>query len=295
MATTSNKKLKLGIPKGSLQEYTLKILGAAGFNIEVPERGYFLEIDDPEIDCFLLRPQEIPKYVGQGKLDLGISGEEWILESKVRVIEICDLKYAKKEIKKVKWVLAVPENSRIKTVKDLEGKIISTEIVNLVKKYLKANRVRAEVEFSWGATEVKPPIFADAIVDLVETGASLQRHNLRAIDTVLTSSTKLIANKAALRDDWKNEKIKELSILLQGAIEGKENVILMAQVPGEKLKEALEILPRFKTPTVKKITGQNWYEVEVCCREKNNRELIPQLKRIGAEGIVEYPLIKLIP
>lgn len=289
------KKITLGIPKGSLQENTIQFFKEAGFDIEVPERGYFLEINDSEIDCFLLRPQEIPKYIERGKLDLGVSGDDWIAESQAKVIKVCDLKYAKQEIRKIKWVLAVSENSGIKSVKDLEGKIISTEIVNLVKNYLKKNKVRARVEFSWGTTEVKPPRFADAIVDLVETGTSFRMHNLRAIDTILTSSTKLIANKDAFKDKWKREKIREISLLLQGALRGKENVILIMHVPGEKLKKILKMFPRFKSPSVRKITGQNWYEVEICCREKENRELIPKLKRMGAEGLVEYPLIKLVP
>jgi len=288
------KKIILGIPKGSLQENTIQFFKEAGFDIEVPERGYFLEINDPEIDCFLLRPQEIPKYIERGKLDLGISGDECILESGARVVEICDLKYAKQKIKKVRWVLAVSADSEIKSVKDLEGKIISTEMVNLVKNYLKKNKVKARVEFSWGTTEVKPPRFADAVVDLVETGTSFRMHNLRAIDTILTSSTKLIANKDAFKNKWKREKIKEISLLLQGALRGKESVILIMHIPGEKLKKILKMLPRLKSPSVRKITGQNWYEVKVCCREKENRELIPKLKRMGAEGLVEYPLIKLV-
>jgi len=287
------KKLKLGIPKGSLQEYTIKIFQSAGFDINVPERGYFLKIDDPEIECFLLRPQEIPRYIEKGKLDLGISGDDWILESKAKIIEVCDLKYAKQEIKKVKWVLAVPENSKIKSVKDLEGKTISTEAVNLVKNYLKKSKVKARVEFSWGTTEVKPPRFADAICDITETGASLRAHNLKVIDTILVSSTKLITNKQAWQDKWKKEKIKDLALLLQGAVGGEEMVNIMMHIPGTKLNRILKFLP--KSPTIKKLIGENWYDIEISCKERETRELIPKLKRIGAQGIVEWPVMKIVP
>ena len=289
----AENKLKLGIPKGSLQENTLKIFKSAGFDIDVPERGYFLKIDDPEIECFLLRPQEIPKYIEKGKLDLGISGDDWILESKAEIIEVCDLKYAKQEIKKVKWVLAVPENSKIKSVKDLEGKTISTEAVNLVKNYLKKSKVKARVEFSWGTTEVKPPRFADAICDITETGASLRAHNLKVIDTILVSSTKLITNNQAWQDKWKKEKIKDLALLLQGAVGGEEMVNIMMHIPGTKLNRILKFLP--KSPTIKKLIGENWYDIEISCKERETRELIPKLKRIGAQGIVEWPVMKIVP
>ena len=289
----AENKLKLGIPKGSLQENTLKIFKSAGFDIDVPERRYFLKIDDPEIECFLLRPQEIPRYIEKGKLDLGISGDDWILESKAKIIEVCDLKYAKQEIKKVKWVLAVPENSKIKSVKDLEGKTISTEAVNLVKNYLKKSKVKARVEFSWGTTEVKPPRFADAICDITETGASLRAHNLKVIDTILVSSTKLITNKQAWQDKWKKEKIKDLALLLQGAVGGEEMVNIMMHIPGTKLNRILKFLP--KSPTIKKLIGENWYDIEISCKERETRELIPKLKRIGAQGIVEWPVMKIVP
>lgn len=290
----AENKLKLGIPKGSLQEYTLKIFKSAGFDINVPPRGYFLKIDDPEIDCFLLRPQEIPRYIEQGKLDLGISGDDWILETRAKVIEVCDLKYAKERIQPVKWVLAVPKNSKIKSIKDLEGKIISTEAVNLVKDYLRKNNVKAKVEFSWGTTEVKPQRFADAICDVIETGASLRAHNLKILDTLLISSTKLITNKKTWQDKWKKEKIKDLALLLQGAVKGEEAVNLMMHVPGEKLNRILKFLPKLKSPTIKKIVGENWFDLSVGCEKEEIRELIPKLKRIGCEGIVEFPIIKVI-
>jgi len=241
-----------------------------------------------------LRPQEIPRYVEEGKLDLGISGDDWIQESKAKIIEVCDLKYAKQKIKKVKWVLAVPKNGKIKTIKDLQGKIISTEAVNLAKDYFKKQKVRARVEFSWGATEVKPPRFADAIVDITETGASLRANNLKILDTIFLSSTKLITNKAAWRDGWKKEKIKAMSLLVQGAVKGEEVVGLMMHVPREKMNKALKILPKFKSPTIKKIVGKEWYDVIISCREKEIRELIPRLKRLGCQGIVEFPANKVV-
>ncbi len=289
-----DKELRLGIPKGSLQQYTLKIFKEAGFDITIPKRGYFLEIDDPEINCFLLRPQEIPRYVEQGKLDLGLSGDDWILETKAKIIKVCDLKYAKQEIKKVKWVLAVPEDSEIKSVKDLKGKTISTEAVGLVKSYLKRKRVKAKVEFSWGTTEVKPPRFVDAVIDITETGASLKAHNLKILDTVLESSTKLIANKTAWQDQWKKGKIKNLAVLLQGVIKGEEEVSLIMHVPGRKLKSILRILPKLEVPTVRRIIGENWYSVSFGCKKRKIRELIPKLKRMDCQGIIEFPVTKVI-
>lgn len=283
--------IKFGIPKGSLEEATLKTLRLAGFDIEIPKRSYNVKIDDPEIECFLLRSQEIPKYVENGLLDLGICGDDWIAETNAKVVEVCDLRYAKHEIKKVRWVLAVPENSKIKSVKDLAGKTISTEAVNLVKNYLKKNRVKAKIDFSWGATEVKPPMFTDAIVDITETGASIKAHNLKILDTVFTSSTKLVANKKAWQDKWKKEKIRNLAILLEGAVASKELVGLVIHVPKDKLKKILQILPALKKPTVTKIAGEkDWYDVLTDVPGKQVRELVPQLKKMGCQGIVEFPL-----
>jgi len=289
-----NKILKLGIPKGSLQEYTLRIFKTAGFDIEIPKGGYFLKIDDPEIECFLLRPQEIPKYVEQGKLDLGISGDDWILETRAKVIKVSDLRYAKREIKKIRWVLAVSKDSKIKSVKDLEGKIISTEAVNLVKNYLKKNKVKAKIEFSFGTTEVKPPRFADAICDITETGTSLLANNLKILDTIFVSSTRLIANKIALKDKWKREKIKDIALLLRGAVKSEENVNLILHVPKQKLSKVSRILPKIQKSTVKKLINQNWYDVKIGCRKKEVRELIPKLKRMGCQDIIEFPVIKLV-
>ncbi len=289
------EKLKLGLPKGSLQEYTLKIFELAGFNIEVPKRSYFLEIDDPEIDCFLLRPQEIPKYVEKGQLDLGISGDDWIEETKAEVIKICDLKYAKEGIRKIKWVLAVSEDSDIKSIKDLKRKVISTEIVNIAKDCLKRNKIKARVEFSFGATEVKPPRFADAVIDLIETGVSLKAHNLKVLDTIFESSTKLIANKKSWKDKWKKQKIKNLALLLRGAVDSEEKVSLAMHVPKNKLKRVLKVLPKLELPTVKKIAGGDWYDVFFNCKGKKARDLIPRLKRLGCQAIVEFPLTKTVP
>ena len=291
-----SKKLKLGIPKGSLQEYTLKIFKLAGFNIEIPQRSYFLKIDDPGIECFLLRPQEIPKYIERGQLDLGISGDDWIAETKADVVKVCDLKYAKTEIKKIKWVLAISENSKIKKIKDLKGKIISTEIVNIAKDYFKAQGVKTKVEFSFGTGEIKPSRFVDAIIDLTETGVSLKTHNLKILDTVFESSTRLIANKKSFKDKWKKEKIKALSLLLKGAVDSQETVSLIMHVPKRKLEKILKICPEIKRPTIKEITGENLYDVSVdfSCKEKKIRELIPRLKRLGCQAIVEFPLNKAI-
>lgn len=295
MKKTPSQKLKLGIPKGSLQEYTIRVFREAGFNIEIPERRYFLKIDDPEIDCFLLRPQEVPKYIEKGKLDVGITGDDCILETKAKIVEVCDLRYAKQNIKETKWVLAVPEGGDIKAIKDLEGKTISTEMVNIVKGYLKKNKIKAKVEFSFGCTEVKPPRFADAIVDITETGVSLKAHNLKILDIVLESSTKLVANKNTWKDGWKKEKIKDLALLLQGAVRGEENTNLMLHIPKQKLPGLLKFLPKLKKPTIRKVAEKNWCSVSLSCNKKETRFLIPRLKRFGCKDIVQYPAIKLVP
>ena len=227
-----------------MEEHSLKIFRLAGFNITVLPRNYVLQVDDPDIEAFLIRPQEIPRYVEQGKLDIGISGKDWIVESRANVSEVCDLRYAKREIKKVKWVLAVSNDSKIKTVKDLEGKTISTEIVSIVKEYLKKNNVKAKVEFSWGATEVKPPLFADAAVDLTETEESLRAHNLKILDTVFVSSTKLVANKDSLKDPWKQDKIQSISLLLNSAVLSEEMTLFSMHVPRNKITNILKIMPK---------------------------------------------------
>lgn len=288
------KKIKIGIPKGSLQEHTLAVFESAGFHLNPLGKSYIIQIDDPEIECFMLRPQEIPKYIEEGKLDAGISGDELIAESRAKVIEICDLKYAKQKIKKIKWVLAVSEKSEIKSVRDLEGKVVSTEIVNVARDYFRKKKVRAKVEFSFGATEVKPPLFADAVIDLVETGSAFQAHNLRTIDVVFESSTKLIAGKKAMEDPWKRDKIQSLGILLQGAVESEKTIGLFIHISRDKLKKVMRIMPIFQKATVRKITGTDLYDVFVVSSIKKSRDLIPQLKRMGCSGIVEFPLNKIV-
>lgn len=290
----TDKKIKIGIPKGSLQEHTIRIFKSAGFKIETNGRSYVLEVDDQSIEAFLLRPQEIPKYVERGNIDAGISGEDWVVESGARIEEICDLEYAKKDIKKIKWVLAVSKNSKIKKVEDLEGKTISTEIVNIAKKYFKDRKIKVKVEFSWGATEVKPPLFADGIVDLTETGESLKAHNLKVLDTVFSSSTRLIANKDSLKDNWKREKIKKLSFLLEGAVHAEKNTLLSFHVPEDKLKEILKLIPNKGNPSVVKITGTPWYEITFVLSDKDLREFIPKIKRKGGEGLVGIFLNKAV-
>lgn len=288
------KKIKIGIPKGSLQEHTLKVFRRAGFNIKVTPRNYVLKIDDSEIEAFLLRSQEIPKYVERGDIDAGISGEDWIVESKSKVEEICDLEYAKRGIKKIKWVLAVSRDSDIKKIEDLKGKIISTEVVNIAKKYFKDKKIKTKIEFSWGATEAKPPLFADGIIDLTETGKSLRANNLKVLDTVFESSTKLIANKSSLKNNWKKEKIKDISLSLRGAVKGEETVILSFHVLKEKIDNILKILPSKGNPSITKITGTNWYEVTFVILERDTREFIPKIKRKGGEGIIEFSLNKAV-
>lgn len=291
---TEKRKLKIAIPKGSLQEVTLKIFKDAGFSIDVPERSYYLKIDDPEIKCFLLRPQEIPRYIEEGKLDLGISGDDWIAETEAEVVEICDLKYSKQKMQKVKWVLAVPENSPIKTIKDLQGKTISTEVVNLAGKYLEKNKIKARVNFSWGTTEVKAPLFADAVIDLTETGSSLAAHKLKVLDVIFESSTKLIANKDALKDEWKKEKINNLGILLKGAVDGIGVVGVALHAPKEKIEEILKIIPFIRKPTVNKVAGTNFYDIMTEIPKRTDRSLFLKLKNMGCEGIIEFPLNKVV-
>lgn len=287
-------KLKLGIPKGSLQEATLGLFKKAGFNINVSERSYKPSIDDSEIECLLIRAQEIAKYVEQGVLDVGLTGKDWITETNADVQEITSLIYSKTGFGKVKLVIAVPENSSIKSVKDLEGKRIATELVNITKDYLKKNKVNAEVEFSWGATEVKVPELVDAIAELTETGASLKANNLRIIDTILESTTKLIANKKSMSDKWKKQKIEEIALLLNGALEAYSKVGLKMNVERKNLDKLLSLLPALKKPTISDLSDNKWVAIETIIDEKIVREIIPSLKKAGAQGIVEYSLNKVI-
>lgn len=289
-----NNKLKLGIPKGSLQEATVQLFKKAGFSINVNERSYFPSIDDDEIECMLIRAQEMARYVEDGVLDCGLTGMDWVIENNADVVKVADLIYSKKRLGKVKWVLAAPIDSNIKSVKDLEGKKIATEAVNLAKNYLKKNKVNAEVEFSWGATEVKPPRLADAIIEITETGSSLRANNLEVIDTIMESNTVLIANKKAWADLNKRKKMEEISLLLKGAIEAEEKVGLMMNVKKDDLDKVLNVLPALKKPTISQLSDKKWVAVNTIIDEKVVREIIPKLKKAGAQGIVEYPLNKVI-
>ncbi|HAV43400.1 TPA: ATP phosphoribosyltransferase [bacterium] len=287
-------RLRLGLPKGSLEEATFKLFEKAGFKISIGKRSYFPSIDDEELEIILVRAQEMPKYVKEGILDVGLTGQDWIEENKADVIEVTDLVYAKSSQRPVRWVLAVPNNSEIQSVRDLEGKRIATELVQVTKEYLERNGVNAEVEFSWGATEVKPPQLADAIVELTETGSSLIANNLKIIDTVLVSTTKLIANKGSWQDPWKRQKIENISLLLKGALAAGEKVGLKMNVPKECLDSVISILPALKKPTIAPLSDEGWYDVDTIIDEAVVRKIIPELKRAGAEGIVEYPLNKVI-
>jgi len=292
---TAEQKLKLGLPKGSLQESTFKLFGKAGYRVQVSSRSYYPTIDDAKIDCTLVRAQEMARYVDIGIFDVGLTGKDWILEQNADVIEVAELRYAKGGLNPVRWVVAVPEDSKIKTLKDLKGKRIATELVGYTTRYLKSKGVTAEIEFSWGATEVKPPKLADAIVELTETGSSLKANKLRIIDVMLESTTRLIANKKAWNDPWKRKKIESMAMLLQGALAAEEKVGLKMNVPKNTLKEICGILPSMHSPTISHQTDPAWVSLEVMLDEKVARDLIPRLKRRGATGIVEYPLNKVIP
>lgn len=287
-------KLKLGIPKGSLQDSTIKLFAKAGYRITISSRSYMPAIDDPEIECLMFRAQEIARYVERGVLDTGLTGKDWIMENNADVVEVEDLVYSKATTQIYRWVVAVPEDSDIHSVRDLEGKRIATELVNATRRYLAANGVNAEVEYSWGATEIKVPQLVDAIVEGTETGSSLRAHKLRVVDTVVESNTKLIANRETWADPWKKEKIEVLSMLLRGALEADAKVGLKMNAPLEKLDEILRHLPALHTPTISNQTDSSWVAIEVVIDEAIARDLIPKLVRAGAQGIIEYPLNKLI-
>ncbi|UCD84175.1 MAG: ATP phosphoribosyltransferase [Deltaproteobacteria bacterium] len=287
-------KLKIGIPKGSLQEATFRIFRKAGYQIGLNDRSYFPYIDDPELEGMLIRAQEIPRYVEEGILDAGLTGRDWIMEQGAKVVEVAELKYAKGGLRPVRWVLAVPENSKIRSSRDLEGKKIATELVNYTRDYFRKKKIRVKVEFSWGATEVKPPFLADAIVELTETGDSLRANKLKVIETLLESTTLFIANKKSWKVPGKRKKIEDLSCLFAGALLAEEKVGLKMNVSRKNLKKALSVLPALHTPTISNLTDTNWVAVEVVADEKIIRDLIPRLKEAGATGIVEYPLNKVI-
>lgn len=289
------KKLKLALPKGSLEEATYALIQKAGFNTTVLSRSYFPSVDDPELEFVLYRPQEMPRYVEDGIVDCGLTGHDWVVENHSDVLELCELSYSKRTRNPVQWVLAVHEDSSFKTVKDLAGGKIATELVNVTRDYLQKHGVKAEVEFSWGATEVKPPQLADAIVEATETGSSLRANHLRIVDTVLESTTRFIANKKSYKDSWKRGKMDNLILLLQGAIRAEDMVGLKMNVARKDLDKVLKILPALKKPTIAGLSDRNWYDVETIIHEKTVRELIPELKKAGATGIIEYPLNKVIP
>jgi ATP phosphoribosyltransferase len=287
-------KLKLGIPKGSLENATIDLFRRAGFNITTSSRSYFPAIDDPEIECMMIRAQEMARYVEDGVLDAGLTGRDWIEESEANVHAVADLIYAKQSFGKVRWVLAVPEGSPFESVKDLEGKIIATELVATTRRYLAKNGVTAKVEFSWGATEVKPPVLADAIVEVTETGSSLRANKLRIVETVLESNTQLIANVDSWNDAAKRRKMQDIHLLLEGAINALGRVGLMLNVRKECLPAILSILPALKNPTISNLSDDQWVAVHTILEEITVRNIIPRLKEAGGQGIVEYPLNKIV-
>ena len=288
------RKLKLVLPKGSLQESTLTIFQKAGFEIYSSSRSYFLSINDPEIEAVLLRTQEIPRYVELGAFDAGIAGKDWITENRAKVVEVTELVYSKQGFKPVKIVVAVPESSNIRKVEDLEGKLIATELVNLTEDFLKKKGIKANVEFSYGATEIKAGKLVDAIVEITETGSTLYSHNLKIIEVIMESTPRLIANKNSWKDEWKREKIKNISMLLRGALIAEGKVGLKMNLKKENLKKILKILPAMKKPTISPLADEKWVAIETIVDKKIVKDLIPELKKNGAEGVVEYPLNKVI-
>jgi ATP phosphoribosyltransferase len=293
-------KLKLGIPKGSLQDATIQLFARAGFNIYVSTRSYFPAVDDPDLECMLIRAQEMARYVSDGVLDAGLTGQDWIAEHEAGegrtgvLTSIADLIYSKQSFGKVKWVLAAPEDSPIRSPKDLDGKTVATELVRATRAYFARHGVKVNVEFSWGATEVKPPVLADAIVEATETGSTLRANRLRIIDTVLESNTQLIANNTALADDWKRTKLDNIALLLRAAIEAQGRVGLMLNVRRIDLDGVLRLLPALQRPTISALSDDNWVAVNTIIEERTARDLIPKLKVAQAHGIVEYPLNKIV-
>ena len=286
--------LKIGLPKGSLQESTLNMFKKAGYSINISSRSYKPSIDDTNIECLLIRAQEIPRYVEKGIIDIGLTGMDWVVENNADIVNVGKLVYAKQGLKPVKWVLAVSESSKIKTPQDLNGKRIATEVVNITKKYLEQKGIEASVEFSWGATEVKVPELVDAIVELTETGSSLKAHNLKVLDTILESTTVLISNKESWKSSWKRKKTEDLFLLLKGALAAESMVGVKMNVQKANLEELISVLPALRKPTVSNLSSDGWVAVETIVDEKIIRDLIPKLKSAGAEGIIEYPLNKVI-
>jgi len=291
----SQKLLKLGLPKGSLQESTLKLFRKAGYHISVSSRSYYPSFTDTEISSMLIRAQEMARYVESGILDCGLTGYDWIMEQGADVKEVAELNYAKEGLRPVSWVVAVPNDSKIKTLKDLNGKRVATELVGFTKRYLKARNIKAEIDFSWGATEVKPPHLADAIVELTETGNSLRANNLRIVETILQSSTRFIANRKSWQDKWKRQKMENIVMLVQGALAAEEKVGLKMNVAKKDLKRVMSLLPSMHSPTISTLSDAEWYDLDVVVDEVLICSLIPKLKKAGASGIVEYQLNKVIP
>ncbi|MBR2695218.1 MAG: ATP phosphoribosyltransferase [Thermoguttaceae bacterium] len=294
MSSESGQSLKLGIPAGSLQEATIDLFRRSGYRINVQPRNYFPDIDDDDVECMLLRAQEMARYVEMGVLDAGLTGHDWIEETGADVIEVAELRFSKVSRRPVRWVLCVPEDSPIKSVKDLEGKRIATEAVGLTRRYLERNNVKAEVEFSWGATEVKAPKLADAIVEVTETGSSLRANKLRIVDEILQSTTRFIANKEAYSDPWKKKKIDDIVMVLKATLAAEGMVGLMLNVKKSSLPEILKILPAIQEPTVSPLSNPDWVDVLTIINEKAVREIIPALKAAGAVGIIEYQISKII-
>jgi ATP phosphoribosyltransferase len=287
-------QLKLGIPKGSLQDATIDLFARAGWRISLSARSYVPSIDDPEIECLMVRAQEMARYVETGALDAGITGHDWVVETEASVAELAELVYAKQRLARVRWVLAVPEDSAIRQPADLSGKIIATEVVKTTEKYLARHGVKARVEFSWGATEVKVPRLADAIVEVTETGASLRANRLRIVDTVLESATVFIMNREAAATSWKREKAENLILMLQGAIDATNKVGLMLNVRREHVDAVLAVLPALKNPTISTLSDPEWVAVNTIIEEAVVRQILPKLKAAKAQGIVEYPLNKIV-
>jgi ATP phosphoribosyltransferase len=294
MKSETKRAVRFGLPKGSLQEATIEKMGKAGYNIQVTSRSYIPYVDDDELQIRLIRAQEISRYVENGHMDCGITGYDWIKENNSDVHEVGEFLFSKATRQPARWVLAVPEASAIKSVKDLQGKRIATEVVNLTKRYLKQHGVKAEVEFSWGATEFKAHELVDAIVELTETGSSLRANKLRIVDTLLVSTPRLIVNHDAWKDDWKRQKIETLALLLKGALDAEAKVGLKMNIEHKNLAGLLQSLPALRNPTVSNLSLQGWVAVETIIDECVVRELIPQLKAAGAEGIIEYPLNKVV-
>jgi ATP phosphoribosyltransferase len=290
----SNPILKLGIPAGSLQEACAELFRKSGYKLTFASRSYYPVIDDPEIHCTLIRAQEMARYVEDGSLDCGLTGHDWIQENDAKVVEVAELVFSKVSRRPVRWVLAVPNDSPIRTVKDLEGKRIATEVVNLTRRWLASHGVSAHVEFSWGATEVKPPLLADAIVEVTETGSSLKANNLRIVCDLLQSTTRFIANEKAYADTWKKEKIDDIVLMLQGAMAAEGKVGLMMNVPRDQMPAVLKLLPALQKPTVSSLSDPEWVAVNTIIDESIVRHIVPRLKASGARGIVEYPLNKII-